>query len=400
MSDNNSVRPVRVMILVSGLDIGKAHGGAERFGIELARHLDPERYSVLLCAFWRRHTHTESHWVDQLNSSGVRITFASDWPGRFNLRSYLQGALKLSHELESEPVEILHSHYQMGTLAALYLRSRKRTRIAIRTAHVSKEWGSGLRSWIARSILTDWVYPLTLDAEIGVSQSIVRTLNGHPGSILGRKTPLLIHNAIYPESFQAAPTIFPNPDENPLKEQYIVGSVGRFTLQKGFYYLINSIPIINLEVPNTRYLLVGDGELRQSLEVLAESLGVANQIEFVGQQPDGISFIKKMDLFVLPSLYEGLPTVIMESMACGIPVIATNVPGTDELIQDGLNGWLVPPKQPQTLAQAILFALHNPKARESIARRALESVMSFHIDKITAEYEALYQRLSKGCSIR
>jgi glycosyltransferase involved in cell wall biosynthesis len=248
------------MILVSGLDIGKAHGGAERFGIELARHLNPDRYSVLLCAFWRRHTHSESHWVDQLNNSGVRITFASDWPGRFTPRAYFRGVLKLLRELESEPLDILHSHYQMGTLASLHLRSRKRTRIAIRTAHGAKEWGFDLSSWVARSILTDWVYPLTLDAEAGVSQDIVNAISRHPGSILGRKTPLLIHNAIYPESFQAEPTIVPNPDENLLKDQNIVGSVGRFTLQKGFHYLLKAIPIVNFEVPNTRYILVGDGD--------------------------------------------------------------------------------------------------------------------------------------------
>ena len=393
MSGRNLARPIRVMILVSGLDIGKAHGGAERFGVELARHLDPDRFSVLLCAFWRRHTQPESHWVSQLGNTGVRLIFASDWPGRFTPRAYLQGVSKLMHELASEPVDILHSHYQMGTLAALLLRSRKRARIAMRTAHGAKEWGFDLSSWIARSILTDWVYPLTLDAEIGVSQDIVNAISHHPGSILGRKTPLLIHNAIYPESFQTSPAQSPIPRDNLIKDQFVVGSVGRFTLQKGFHFLLAAIPIVNLEVPNARYILVGDGELRQSLEARAQSLGIADQVEFAGQHPEAISFIKQLDVFVLPSLYEGLSTVLMESMACGIPVITTDIPGTNELIKDDVNGWLVPPKQPQPLARAIIFALRDSEARQRIACQALETVKKYHIDKITSEYESLYQQL-------
>ena len=101
-----------------------------------------------------------------------------------------------------------------------------------------------------------------------------------------------------------------------------------------------------------------------------------------------------MDLFVLPSVWEGLPTVILESMACGISVVATDIPGTRELITHGRTGWLVPPNDAASLAQGILAALRAPAACQSVAQAARQEVTPrFALEQVTKQYEWLYLEL-------
>lgn len=385
-----AAKRTRLLILISGLDIGGAHGGAERFGLELGRNLDKEHFEVALCAFWKRGGQAEAHWQRVLDDDGIPVVFAAEWRGRFDPLEYLRGLLHLREYLDP-PADILHSHYQMGTLAAILLKLSGKARAAMRTAHVSVEWGEGPASWICRQTLTNWIYPLLLDCEAGVSRAVVSALERHPGSRLSGKRPSLVHNAIYPEVFRENSRAENHPALEQARGDLVVGSVGRFTTQKGYRYLIAAAPTVLERLPNVTFVLVGDGELRQELQSQALNLGIADKILFAGQRPDVLPLIKSMDLFVLPSIYEGLPTVVMESMASGVPVVATDIPGTDELVRSGENGWLVPARQPQELAQAIVAALENPHLRQLYAQRAKDTVAAFRIEAIAGQYEALYR---------
>ncbi len=166
------------------------------------------------------------------------------------------------------------------------------------------------------------------------------------------------------------------------------------TRQKGYSYLIQAVPRLLSEAPDSRFVLIGDGDLLDELRQQSLKLGLQDKIEFLGKCEDVLPLLKKMDLFVLPSLWEGFPTVVLESMACGVPVIATDIPGTRELIQSGVTGWLVPPGDPQALAEAILEALKKPLLRQEIADHAWEMAKNFSMDVIARQYEDLYQRIS------
>lgn len=379
---------IRVLQIIRGLDIGGDSGGAERFGVELARALNRRgNFEVIICAFFQLGTKTENYWLERLAEEGIETFFATRWCGYHNLRNYLKGLGVLLKNLGPRRVDICHSHFQLGSLTALYLRMSKRAARAVRTAHIRKEWNEGKYSWWLNRVFIQYLFPMFLDAEVGVSQAIVGYLSSHPGSRLGRRKPRLIHNAVF------LPDIETNYDANHSrkpKDGYLVGSVGRLTTQKGYIYLLEAIPKVLTILPNVHFVIIGDGELHTELLEYARRLGIQDHVDFLGLRTDVPSWLRQMDLFVLPSLWEGLPTAIMEAMACGVPVIATDIPGTNELVQDGITGWLVPEKDPQRLAQTILFALENHQLRKFVTQNAMNNLNQFTIEEITNDYIKLY----------
>ncbi len=133
----------------------------------------------------------------------------------------------------------------------------------------------------------------------------------------------------------------------------IIFSAGRFVEQKGFEYLIQSAEILNLQRQDLVFAIAGEGELENQLKQLVKSKKLENTIKFLGFKNDILPFIKGADIFVLPSLYEGMPNVVMEAMSVAKPVIATNVNGTAELIEENQTGFTIPIKNPQILAEKI-----------------------------------------------
>jgi glycosyltransferase involved in cell wall biosynthesis len=387
-------RRLRVLLIVSGLDIGGAHGGAERFGLELSRHLDSNTFDVSLCAFWSRGGKAESYWYKVLQDDGINVFFAAKWKGRFDLQEYIRGVRHIARQCVSAPIDIIHSHYQMGTVAALLLKIFGHSRTAMRTAHVSLEWGEGITAWTLRLVFQNWLYPLLLDAEAGVSQGVVQQLSDHIATRLWHKHPYLIHNAISPDVFEYREGRQTSPKLSKVETDLIVGSIGRMTRQKGFIHLIQAMPRILSEMSDVRFVFIGEGELLNDLRQYTVKMGVQDKVQFLGQCEDVLPLLNKMDLFVLPSLWEGLPTVVLESMACGIPVVATDIPGTRELIQSGVTGWLVPPGDSRALSDAIFAALNAPLLRIEIANRAREVAKDFSISAIARKYEVLYQSIS------
>ena len=377
----------RILQIVKGLDIGGLHGGAERFSIDLARALPRARYEVSICAFFRVGTEGEKRWHERLQAEGFEVFFASSWAGRDHFGSYGQGLAALQRRLRKAPVDITHSHFQLGTIAGLWLKATRGTRCAIRTAHLRQEWDRGGYGWIRDQVFSNWLFPAVLDAEVGVSQAIVDYLKAHPGAAWFHRPTLLIYNAI---SFQLSS---PAPLRPPIgqKPEPIIGMVGRLTEQKGHIYLLQAAQRVIQTIPGARFWIFGDGELRSSLEETCRALGIADHVIFWGQKDGILDYVRQFDLFALPSLWEGLPTVLMESMACGIPAVATDIPGTREMIQHGQTGWLVPARDAEALAQQILFALQHPEERQRVADQALQTVHLFSMETIAQQYQDLYR---------
>jgi glycosyltransferase involved in cell wall biosynthesis len=389
------MRDLHILQIISGLDIGGYHGGAERFGAELALQL-ARRQRVELCAFWQHGTAMEQSWVQKLRKAGLTVYFAARWEGANNLRGFGRGLRSLNMRYPKGSLDISHSHYQLGSICAASLKMQGICRAAIRTAHIGREWGDGLSSFVGRQFFTNWIFPLLLDREVGVSRAVLVGLMRRPGTYLSRKKPQLLYNAICLEDFRAAAqSEIRRIESMPSLRGRVIGSVGRMTAQKDFKTLIRAIGLALPQVPSLKLILVGDGELRPQLEALASELGISRQIHFLGARMDMAALYQHMELFVLPSRWEGLPTVLLESMAAGVPVIATAIPGTDELVVDKLTGWLVPSGQPQQMAKAIVYALRHPDESAAMAQTASRRVEQFSITKTAARYEALYAELLK-----
>jgi glycosyltransferase involved in cell wall biosynthesis len=382
---------MNVLQIIQGLDIGGNSGGAEKFGVELARALKRNGYEVTICAFYRVYTTMEEEWEQRLNAEGIHTFFLTKWNGYGNVAGFIQGILTLLSQLKGHPpYDIVHSHFQLGTVTALLLKLTKRARTAYRTSHIQHEWEKGKYTWMLNRLFIQYLFPMVLDAEIGVSQAIVDYLATHPGVKISRRQPRLIRNAV---SFKQPPKIDPAHLPMIIKATgtFIIGSIGRLETQKGYTFLLDAIPKVLSICPNTEFYIIGEGSLHQELEEKAAKLRISNNVHFTGIRTDIAYLLQELDLFVLPSLWEGFPTVLLESMVCNVPVISTNIPGTRELVIPGQNGWLIPPENSQALADAILEAIGNPELRATFVCRAAKDVQHFTIDNIAEEYHQLYK---------
>ncbi len=146
--------------------------------------------------------------------------------------------------------------------------------------------------------------------------------------------------------------------------------VGRLSAAKGVPILLQAIAAIAKQHPDLQLTIVGDGPDRQSLELQASQLGISNRLKFVGYQSQEAvcQYLQNCDIFVLPSFAEGLPVVLMEAMATGIPVIATAIAAISELVEDGINGYLVPPGAVEPLAQRLDQLLSDSQLRQTLGQ--------------------------------
>jgi len=167
-------------------------------------------------------------------------------------------------------------------------------------------------------------------------------------------------------------------------KQYLIG-VGRLVKRKGFEYLIRSLKYLDA---NIHLLIVGDGPERTPLEAEAKDLELANRVTFLGNisEKEKFQYLQDSDLYVLSSLHEGFGIVIQEAMQVGLPVVSTNHGGQVDLIKNGENGYLVPPKDPSALAKKIKIILSNKPLRQQFSAYNKNLIIKFNINTIAQEY--------------
>ncbi len=189
----------------------------------------------------------------------------------------------------------------------------------------------------------------------------------------------------------------------PRREPYVL-TVGRLQMGKGLSDLIEAARILVAARPETnlRFVVVGKGPLLDQLTRQAEQAGVMDRFEFVGhfgpeQRDELIELYSCASAFVLPSHHEGMPTVLLEAMACGLPSVSTAVGGALEVLTDGENGLLVPVEAPEALAAALLRILDDPAAAEEMGRRARATVEAQYGWRAVSErYLACFQQVFTG----
>lgn len=215
--------------------------------------------------------------------------------------------------------------------------------------------------------------------EIGVDENKVR----------------VIHNGVDLKKFDARKA-FPYPNGLPEKKPSarFVGVVGRLTEAKDHANLLRAWKKLRYHNGGNRLVVVGDGEKRQELELLTHSFGIENEVFFLGSREDIPNLIAHMDLTILPSKREGFPLAILEYMAMGKPVIATKVGGVPEILEHGVNGYLIPPEDTDSLAEALnnFFQEDN-----SFQKRAMQGKIAvekaFSTEICLKHYEELYEKL-------
>lgn len=178
------------------------------------------------------------------------------------------------------------------------------------------------------------------------------------------------------------------------KNAFVVGGVGRLERVKGFTYLIGAARALSESIPDLHVLIAGDGAERQRLRTEAAALG--SRVHFTGMRADIARLMAGMDILAVPSLNEGMGRVVLEAGASGLPVIAARVGGLPDVVEDGVTGILVPPRNPAALAEALASLASAPERRTAMGAAARRKVVpAFGLEAMVARIEALYEELIK-----
>jgi len=387
-------RRIRVVQMFYTFDVEIGGGGLSLFAIELGKRLDPEKFEVSMCSLGYYDTSLGKERISRLNHSGIKAYEATIWDDNQPYKSFTSSLRTLQKELKANPVDILHSHSEYTDVTAILLKVQRRVPAILRTVHYGfhEEWN---RKPLRRLLLTNFSYPILFDAEVGINYPNTNRLNHRFVSrLLGRKA-IRIPNAISFERFaniqvdiKVKKQSLGIPPDAPL-----IGTVGRLADQKGFNFLIDAAGLVIKEHPDYYFMFIGDGPLADEHREQARSLGIDKQVIFTGGRTDVEELLVCMDLFVSSSLWEGLPTVLLEAMAADVTVLATDIPGTNELVQHGVNGWLVPPNNARELGNGIIHLMNSPSLFAQLAKNAKETLINYSIDSIAAQYEKLYQEI-------
>jgi len=336
-------------------------GGAEEHILTLLRGLDRASFRLhLVCA------------------PELAAKLQPDLPGdvevvslRFRKFTQVAAGLRLAQIIHERRVSILHSHLFYGSLFASPIGRLCRVPVILETPHLREQWRRG---WFKSRFIVDRLVGRFVDYYIAVSEANACYLVEQKG--LPTEKIVVIQNGCDLKRFDPA-----RPAPSGLKRSLAFGEndpvlivIGRLEPQKGHRVLLQALPAVCREFPRTRLICVGEGALRTELVSLAAKLGLEASVRFVGYQSDVADWLALADVTVLPSLYEGLPLVAIESLAAGRPMVATAVDGTPEVVVDGKTGLTVPPGDAGRLAEAICRLLGDPGLRRNLGAAGREWV--------------------------
>lgn len=354
-------------------------GGGQQHVLWLAQKFDKSKFEVEVAC------EPKGYLVDELGKINIKVH-----PINISNRLSISSLIKIYLLLKKVFPTILHTHGGTagfyGRIAALFY-SRC---VIIHTYHGIHylNYEQSLLKKIYMSI--DRILLKFTDCTICVSHKDFDS--GLNVGIVKKEKGMIIHNGIEVERFSTT-----NVNVNDIvklkteKDSVIVGAIGRLNFEKGHKYLIEASGSVLKNYPNVKFVLIGDGELRGSLESSAKENGVNDSFIFLGNRTDIPELLTQIDIFVLPSLWEGLPLVLLEAMAAKKAIVATNVNGIVEIIESEKEGILVPPKDPSALASAIIRLLNDKDLCARLAADGYKKVLrEFSLDTMVKETENIY----------
>ncbi len=358
----------------------------------------------------------EMHFLRVLNALDDRQFQKELWlvrPGG-GYESFVQGDIKIVHlhndENQSSTLGLVRSRRKLTQMldekkpAILYSILNLPNLIAIKAARKAKhpvKTVISVQNTLRPPNKKGWVHRLTLrwakkwfpkaDQIIAISQGVEKDLQNLLGGGIPATT---IYNAGWDERMLENLSERSAVIRQTYPETFLMVCCGRLTRQKGYPYLLEALSHLEIH-QNWKLLIVGAGQEREALQSLAEELGVANKIEFLGFQKDPFQFMAAADLFVLPSLWEGFGNVVVEAMKCGSPILATDCfHGPGEIIAHQKNGWLVPVKDAAALREAIEKLSQDEPLRKSLAKAGEHRANDFGSAAIAKNYAREFLKLN------
>lgn len=367
-------------------------GGAQRYVFDLAANLPKDRFDTAVI------TSGNGPLIEKLNIAGIRTIILPTLQNKNKLLSILfslvnfRALFELFKIFKNEMPDIIHLNSSkiggLGALAAcLSSLVVSRKSLVIFTVH---GWGfKEARPLPARTVIffLSWLSTIFQDKIILINKSDFKSAK----KFIPLKKLVLIYNGINEINFFSGYEA-----RNKLSIQndgIVVGVIAELNKNKGLNYLVEAVNKINAEcrMLNAKFIIIGGGEDREKLQNRINAFGLQDIVTLKGFVPDAEKFLKAFDIFILPSVKEGLPYVIMAAMQAGLPIIATNIGGIPDMIEHEKNGIVVEPKKSEALANAIIDLAKNSEKRKILdSATEKKSETSFKLRDMVRETIQIY----------
>lgn len=365
-------RPKKILYVITKSNFG----GAQRYVFDLAAAMKESGFDVAVALGG------EGVLKQKLDAKGVRTISISTLGRDLSVAKDTASLKTLYSIIKTERPDILHLNSPkaagLGALGGRLLGIKD----IIQTVH-GFSFNENRPLW-QRALICffSWLTILLCHKTIVLSE---RELNQTKRMLFVENKIILIRNGVHAISLLSREEA--RKDLGIPENAFVVGSVGELHKNKGFEYLVEAAHLL----PNITFCVIGEGEERKTLESRIKELGFAERFKLPGFLENAAQYQKAFDIFVLPSVKEGLPYVLLEAGLASLPVVATNVGGIPEIIEDKNSGLLVQPKNPRELAEAISFLIKQPKHRVAFGEELRTRVASqFTLKHMLSQTERLY----------
>ncbi|HSQ27163.1 MAG TPA: glycosyltransferase family 4 protein [Anaerolineales bacterium] len=379
--------PIPVIHLITRLIVG----GAQENTLYTAALLDPTRFSVQILS--GAQTGTEGSLIEEVRQQGIQLTILPDLVRQISPVHDLLALLKLIRYLRKSRCKVLHTHSSKAGILGRLAGRIAGTPVIIHTVH-GWSFHEYMSPWLRKTyiFLERWMAD-SCQALIAVSQKDIQ--KGLQASIGRPQQYHLIRSAIPMEQFDPA-----HYDRQIIRQSLgipddavVVGNIGRFSPQKNPLDWVRVASLIAAREEKAFFLLVGDGPMRAEVEEHLDQTGIRKRTILTGLRRDIPQLLAAMDIFLITSLWEGLPRVIPQAMAMGLPVLANSADGVQEIIQNGENGYLFQAGEIEQMAEVCVQLMHDPDQRMDLGQRGRESVLqAFDLQRMIEQITALYEK--------
>lgn len=372
---------IRLCLVVASLD----RGGAESQVVELARRLDPGRFAVSVALLTHR-----GAMFDEVCATGLRVALVQpDTPSPWTWVNWLRGLIVRFREERPHVVHgFLFPTYALAALAAAKVGG-------IATASGVRSLGLGIEQRFPYSFVERIGHRLTA-AIVGNSEAVRRAAVARDRGVARRFR--VIHNGVDLAKYASRADRAATRHELGLADgELAVLMVANLISYKGHRDALHAFLAARRQVPGLRLVLAGAGPEEAALRALAAELGIASEVRFLGARTDVPRLMSAADFFLMASHEEGFPNAVLEAMASGLPIVATDVGGVREQFGDATCGLLVAARAPAAMAQAIVRLARDAELCQALGATARRrAAAEFGWDVAVARHSALYEELARG----
>jgi glycosyltransferase involved in cell wall biosynthesis len=384
--------PIRVLHPITRLIIGGAQENTMLTADLMNKGaVGDGRYQVaIVCGL---QTGPEGSLIEEVRARGTPLTIMPELRREVSPANDLKVLLKLARMMRRGRYQIVHTHSSKAGVVGRVAARMARIPVIVHTVH---GWSfhqqltpRKLRFYVALEKIGDWCGHAAIlvaeeDRAKGLAQGIHNAVN-YTVVRSGIELDRFGHPRI-PSAEMRRQLGLP---ENGL----VVGSVTRLSPQKAPLDLIAAFSHVQRQFPDAWFVVVGDGPLRPEVEASIQQLGLTGRVILTGLRRDVPELMAALDVFALSSLWEGLPRVLPQAMATGLPIVCTRADGTAEVIHEGQNGFLIEPGRPKLLGNRIVQLLHDPDLRQRMGAYGRQLAPEFSAEKMVQEIDELYRKL-------